>query len=183
MNEQDYIERIRGWISSFVIDLGLCPFAVKPFREETIRYIVIEDSRLEIVLEEILSELLVMKARSASELSTTLIIIPGLDESFQEYLDAYDMVDILLEEHKLSDRIQLASFHPLYQFEGTHRHDLSNYTNRSPHSIIHLLRSEEMEQAIASHPDTALIPDQNIVKMKNLGKEEILLRLSAINSG
>ena len=44
--------------------------------------------------------------------------------------------------------IQLASFHPRYQFAGTEADDVTNFTNRSPYPTLHLLREASIDRAV-----------------------------------
>jgi hypothetical protein len=74
---------------------------------------------------------------------------------------------------KKDGKFQLASFHPAYQFAGTKEGDPTNYTNRSPLPLIHIIRTEEVADAIASHPDIDSVPLANKAKMRELGVEQL----------
>jgi hypothetical protein len=69
----------------------------------------------------------------------------------------------------LEKEFQLASFHPSYQFMGSSTDDVTNYTNKSPFPIIHILRSDSILKARLTYPDTLKIPQINIDKLKLLG--------------
>ena len=69
----------------------------------------------------------------------------------------------------LAGVIQIASFHPDYQFAGTQRHDVTNYTNRSPHPMLQLLREASVSRAVAAFPEAQDIYKQNIETMRRLG--------------
>jgi hypothetical protein len=75
----------------------------------------------------------------------------------------------LLEKEGYEGVYQIASFHPKYLFAGTKESDPSNYTNRSPYPMLHLLREESLEQAIEKHINADLIPEKNIQKATELG--------------
>ena len=86
-----------------------------------------------------------------------------------------------IEELGLTGVIQLASFHPRYQFADTDPDSVENYTNRSPYPMLHLLREESID-AIAHDPDELLaIPERNIETLRALGRERILQILSEIS--
>ena len=51
--------------------------------------------------------------------------------------------------------MQIASFHPNYEFAGTTKDDIENCTNRSPYPMLHLLREESIDRAVAAFPDAA----------------------------
>jgi hypothetical protein len=74
---------------------------------------------------------------------------------------------------------QIASFHPDYQFEGTDPDDAENYTNRSPYPLLHLLREESLERAIAEFADVDQIPTRNIELMNSLGQGKLKVLLQA----
>jgi hypothetical protein len=71
----------------------------------------------------------------------------------------------------LDGMIQVASFHPRYQFAGTAPDDIENFTNRSPYPTLHLLREASIERAVETFPDTATIFEKNIETLRRLGPE------------
>jgi hypothetical protein len=170
-NNETYIAQTRCWLENVVIKHNLCPFAHKPFHGGQIRYIVTDSARPEFLLEDLQQELDHLRATPADELETTLLIHPGVLEDFLEYNDFFDLVDMLLSECGYEGEFQVASFHPDYQFEGTRPEDAENYTNRSPWPMLHLIREENLEQAIANYPDADGIPERNIQTMNALGAE------------
>jgi hypothetical protein len=76
----------------------------------------------------------------------------------------------MLEELELDGILQVASFHPQFQFEGTEPDDITNYTNRAPFPILHLLREDSVERAVAAFPDELEIASNNIATLENLGQ-------------
>ncbi len=169
-----HIESTQKWLKQVVIDLGLCPFANLPFINNQIRYIVCEAEESEAQLTAFWNEVETLKNSDASIIATTLIIFPNQLDDFHAYLEFIDLAETLLEDQEELENYQLASFHPDYQFAGTEADDVSNYTNRSPYPIVHILRAKELETAIATHPDTAKIPARNIALMEEMGLEKIL---------
>jgi hypothetical protein len=159
---------VRNWLESIVIGLNLCPFAARPFRSGLVRIQVsAATSKLEL-LTELQLELTKLAETPPAELETTIIAIPQLLADFGDYNDFLDRVDELLEHFEWDGEIQVASFHPQYQFADTEIGDAENLTNRSPLPLLHLLREASVEAALASHPDPDVIPATNIARMRAL---------------
>jgi len=168
-----YLEKTASWIKEFVIGHHLCPFAARPFQDKHIRYVLVEGTDIETLVETTFRECLFLKESPSEDVETTVIVHPKILEDFTDYIDTVAQMQEDLEQLDLDGIIQLATFHPEYQFEGTGLDDPENFTNRSPYPMIHLLREESVEKAIALHPDTAQIPEQNIMKMNQIGKERL----------
>jgi hypothetical protein len=172
-NEDYYIRIIQNWVEKFVIQLDLCPFAAKPFLNDRIRFAVCKEVDHEKILMSFYDEVQFLLSKNPDEISTTLLIVPGKDKSFSDYLELYDSCDFLLEETALHNVIQLASFHPLYQFDGTLEEDVTNYTNRAPFSVVHLLRAHEVEDALDTFSNPEEIHMNNVQKMQTMGKTKL----------
>ena len=164
----------RRWIADVVIGLNLCPFAGRVFEAERIRYFVSSTTDEDTLHEDLSSELQALAAAPIAATETTLLIHPNALADFFDYNDFLGRADRLLEELGLDGTIQIASFHPAYQFSGTSFDAVENYTNRSPYPMLHLLREESVTQ-IADDP-AALddIPRQNIATLNALGREKML---------
>jgi hypothetical protein len=67
--------------------------------------------------------------------------------------------------------LQIASFHPAYEFAGSAPDDIANFTNRSPYPTLHLLREASIDRAVAAFPDAATIYERNIETLRRLGHE------------
>ena len=159
---------VRQWLDDIVIGLNLCPFAAKPARAGRVR-VVVSEAREELdLLAELQLELAKLDDTPADEIETTLIAVPHLFADFVDYNDFLDQVDGLLDQFEWSGMYQVASFHPHYQFEGTLPDDAENLTNRAPYPLLHLLREDSVEAAIAAHPDVDGIPDTNIRKLREM---------------
>jgi hypothetical protein len=165
------IQETREWLEKAVIGLNLCPFAKPVHVAGRIRYVVSRADTPEALLADLLVELRTIAAADPEEIETTLLIHPRVLADFLDYNDFLGVADAALEELDLVGEIQIASFHPHYQFEGTAPDDIENYTNRSPHPILHLLREASIEEAVASHPGTDGIYKTNIKTMRKLGLE------------
>jgi len=171
MHRDDVIAATRRWVEQFVIGLSLCPFAKRELDRNRIRIEVTgADSAMELipVLQNELESL-----RSDDSIGTTLIVHPNALTDFEAYLDFIEVANRLLAELDLEGDLQIASFHPDYQFAGTEPDDLSNLTNRSPYPMLHLIREADVERAAEWHPDVAGIPERNIALMHELGAERL----------
>jgi len=183
MNKQAIIEATRRWISSMVIELNLCPFARRVFQAETIRYVVTDAAQVNTLLQDLAGELKFLAAASISRVETTLLIHPRVLRDFLDYNEFLGMAEQLIEDLDLRGILQIASFHPDYQFAGTEPGAVENYTNRPPFPMLHLLREESIS-AVACDPDERLrIPRRNIETLRGLGKEKVLQKLKAIQEG
>ncbi len=170
----DKIEQTKSWINKIVIGLNLCPFAAHPFRAEKIKYRLEETDDIKQLTEALVEELLFLKNIKSSEVETSFIIHPNVLLEFLDYNDYLSVVEIVLKELELEGIIQVASFHPDYQFAGEAKDAPSNYVTRSPYPMLHLLRESSVTKAIESHPSAEQIPFDNIKTMNELGLENIL---------
>lgn len=169
---------ITTWIESMVIALELCPFAPKIVDNGDLKLQICAHSEAELVLAELHEQALSLL--SAGGDATTLLILPTGFDDFDDYLDLLAMAEELLALQKLDMDIQLASFHPQYLFDGTDYNDPSNYSNRSPYPIIHLLQEASVTRAIDHYPDTDLIATRNIATLENMGLDAIRARLAKL---
>ena len=165
--EEEIISQTKNWIKQIVIGLNFCPFAAQPFNDNSIHYKIIDSSKLNIILEELIRECNRMDADDKTD--TSLLILPTGWGSFKTYLDLLDLSEKLIEQEGLEGIYQIASFHPDFLFAGTSENDASNYTNRSPYPMLHILREEQVEKAIKKHKDIHSIPNTNISKANELG--------------
>lgn len=173
MRTANYLEETQKWVETVVIGLNLCPFAHKPFREDRIRYVCTEVSHPEGLLEVLYEELVHLQNTQAAELETTLLVHPLVLQNFEEYLDFVQIAEVLVEEIGLEGVIQLASFHPDYQFAGTSSQSAENYTNRSPYPMLHLIREESITKGLEAYKgDPKVIPQNNIARIGSLSQEE-----------
>ncbi|MBP6500510.1 MAG: DUF1415 domain-containing protein [Thauera sp.] len=171
MDEQ-IIADVEQWLDEVVIGLDLCPFAARPRREKRVRIAVSHATDDEALLNDLQAELERLSDTPAAELETTLLAIPNMLEDFADYNDFLDAVDLWVEQFGWEGDLQVASFHPQYQFADTEADDPGNLTNRSPWPLLHIIREESLEKAIEHYPDVDAIPERNIARMKALGPEE-----------
>jgi hypothetical protein len=182
MHEQRIIDHTRRWISAIVIGLNLCPFARRVFESETIRYVVTAAEDEKALLADLTRELQSLALTPITTVETTLLIHPRVFTNFIDYNDFLDIAEQRLELLGLDGVIQIATFHPDYQFADTAADDVENYTNRSPYPMLHLLREESISR-IADDPDELLkIPVRNIETLRATGKRAILEKLKEIEN-
>ncbi len=154
-----------------MVGLNLCPFAKRELVQNRVRFSVTDAVTEEQLLADLQAELELLSSDEAVE--TTLLIHPNVLQDFYNYNQFLSRADSLLEQMGLVGVYQIASFHPDYQFGGTEPDDVENYTNRSPYPMLHLIREESLERAIANYPDSDLIPERNIALLKSLGRDKI----------
>lgn len=166
------IDDIERWLDEVVIGLNLCPFAARPRREGRVRIAISQATNEEQLLDDLQHELEHLADTPVSELETTLLAIPHMLADFADYNDFLDAVDLWLEGFGWEGELQVASFHPGYQFVDTDADDPGNLTNRSPWPLLHIIREDSLEQVIASYPDIDAIPERNVARMKSLTAEQ-----------
>jgi hypothetical protein len=171
MDEQ-IIADVRSWVDEVVIGLDLCPFAARPRDEKRLRIAVSHATTEEALLDDLQAELERLADTPAEELETTLLAIPDMLEDFADYNDFLDAVELWLEQFGWEGELQVASFHPDYQFADTEPDDAGNLTNRSPWPLLHVIREDSLAKAIEHYPDVEGIPERNIKRMKALSAEE-----------
>ena len=167
LNKDRVVTEVENWLSSIVIDLNLCPFAQREYRLNKVRFKSALASNEQELVRDLVVELSLLTKRH--DIETTLLILPHVLSDFLDFNDFLGFADNLLEEMQLDGVYQLASFHPHYQFSGTDKDDVENYTNRAPYPILHILRESSLTKAVELHPDTEQIPNDNIRLMQSLG--------------
>ncbi|MDO8314010.1 MAG: DUF1415 domain-containing protein [Rugosibacter sp.] len=165
----EVITATQRWLERAVIGLNLCPFAKTVHVKRQVRYAVSSAQTSDAVLDDLERELRTLVAAKPENLDTTLLILPYALAKFTDFADFLDLVEIALKVQGLTGVIQVASFHPQYRFADTEINDISNFTNRSPYPVLHLLREESLARAIQAFPDTAAIYEQNMATLRTLG--------------
>jgi uncharacterized protein len=158
----------RQWFEAVVLGLNLCPFAHKPAREDTIRFVVSAATTDTELLDALVLEMQLLADTPTTTCETTLLITPLLLGDFYDYQFFLDEANRRLKQHGWKGVFQLASFHPNYCFAGTLPEEASNLTNRSPYPIIHILREASLEKVLAHVDQPELIPQENMRKMDAL---------------
>lgn len=171
--DQDVVETTRLWLDQMVVGLNLCPFSASVIARDQVHYAVCDATNDDDLKQFYVTELQRLLGTNEHEIATSLLMFTqGLD-AFSKYLDVLDWFQQLLEEADLTEHVQLASFHPQYQFEGAAADDLSHFTNRSPYPTIHLLRQDQMSKVLAHVEDPEKIYLDNIETLKKLGRRKV----------
>ncbi|GAB2878212.1 DUF1415 domain-containing protein [Pseudoduganella ginsengisoli] len=165
------IAATQKWLEKAVIGLNLCPFAKAVHIKNQIRYVVCDATTPEALLELLMDELQLLSDTDPAKVDTTLIIHPNVLQDFEDYNEFLDVADAALEDMQLDGELQVASFHPDYQFADTDKNDIGNYTNRSPYPTLHLLREDSIDRAVEAFPEAEAIFEKNIETMEKLGHD------------
>jgi hypothetical protein len=163
------IAATRNWLERAVIGLQLCPFAAAVYLEGRVRFRCSKHDTPDGLLADLRVELRDLQAADPRDCETCLLIHPLVLTDFGAFNNFLGDVDALLVELDLEGELQVASFHPDYQFAGTAAADIENYTNRSPYPMLHLLRESSIERVVADLPDPSAIYRRNIQRMRELG--------------
>ncbi len=168
-HEPEEVAATRRWLERAVIGLNLCPFAKAVSVKQQIRFVLSDATTEEALLTDLGEELQRLHATDAAQIDTTLLIHPRMLNDFFEYNEFLDLVDGLVAELDLEGELQVASFHPDYQFAGTASDDPGNCTNRAPYPTLHLLREDSLDKAVTAYPDAGVIVERNLETMATLG--------------
>ena len=171
MNESEVITSVRRWVESVVVGFNLCPFAKRELVKDRVRFAMTAAENEQGLLTALHDELRFLQ--SHAEVETAVLIHPGVLQCFDDYNQFLNEADALIAGMQLEGVIQVASFHPDYQFGGTSVDDAENYTNRSPYPLLHLLREESLERVIDETLDVDQIPVRNIERMRQIGQPEL----------
>lgn len=169
MRSDDPIVDTRRWIERAVIGLNLCPFAKAVVAKGQVRYVLSDATTPDALFGTLGEELVRLRDASAVDIDTTLIVHPRVLLDFLDYNDFLDAADALVAELALEGVLQVASFHPSYQFAGSAPDDVENCTNRSAWPTLHLLREDSVTRAVEAFPDPDAIVERNVATLRALG--------------
>ena len=169
MTDDEVLAQTRRWLERAVIGLNLCPFAKSVYVKNQVRLVVSRARHLDAFLDDLDRELELLKSTPAEEVDTTLLIHPTLFPDFLDFNDVHQIADEAVVEHELDGVIQIASFHPEFQFADTEPDDITNYTNRAPFPTLHLIREESLDRAVEAFPEAEMIYERNMETLKKLG--------------
>lgn len=167
MDAATIITQTQKWIANVVVGCNFCPFAAREVKNNTIFYTVETASDKATCLKTLATELERLDSNAA--VATSFLIVPNGYADFYEYLHLVELAEKLINKLGYEGVYQVASFHPQYLFGGSTPNDAANYTNRSPYPMLHLLREEQMEQALENFPDPEQIPERNIAFAQQKG--------------
>ena len=171
LSDEAVLAAMREWLEKAVIGLNLCPFAKAVHVKRQVRYVVSHAGTEEALLEDLLHELQLLAAADPGDIETTLLVHPGVLRDFLDYNDFLDIADAAVEELGLDGVLQVASFHPDYQFADSEPDDMANFSNRAPYPTLHLLREDSVDKAVAAFPEADRIYEANIEALRKLGPE------------
>ena len=164
------VHTTQRWLERAVIGLNLCPFAKAVHLKQQIRWATSAATDTRTLRADLVRELEWLRDTPAEQTDTTLLIHPHVLGDFADYNDFLDVADEAIAELGLEGEIQIASFHPDYQFAGTESGDVENFSNRAPFPTLHLLREASLDKAAAAFPDAADIYERNIETLRRLGE-------------
>ncbi|UQN43666.1 DUF1415 domain-containing protein [Agarivorans sp. B2Z047] len=166
ISEAEYQQHTMRWVKDFVVEYNICPFAKRELERGSIRYQVAMSDDIEELLQQLVVECQLLD--NQPDVETTLFITPCLS-SFEDYLDCLYWAEKIISKQGYDGVYQLASFHPDYCFAGEADTAPSNYTNRSPYPVFHLIREATVSRLTRLHPDPEGIPEHNIALTEELG--------------
>ncbi len=178
ISTQDIIQQTENWVNDVVIGLNLCPFASQPFQNNSIEYSVNSGDSLEQHLQCLADSF--AKLDDSTDTETSLLIYPDAYQKFDDYLELLDLANQLLIDLNYTGIYQIASFHPDYRFADSAENDAGNFSNRSPWPMLHLIRENSLEKALASYPNSEKIPENNIKKLREIGYKKMQAKLNNI---
>ncbi|MDO9093704.1 MAG: DUF1415 domain-containing protein [Rubrivivax sp.] len=165
------IDETRVWLERAVIGLNLCPFAKAVHGKGQIRWVQSDATEPVALLKQLVQELQLLAQADADEVDTTLIVHPQVLQDFFDFNDFLGVAEDTLADLGLEGVLQIASFHPDFQFADAKPDDMGNCTNRSPYPTLHLLREDSIDRAVQAFPEAETIYERNIATLKALGLE------------
>jgi hypothetical protein len=165
------IAETRAWVRRAVIGLNLCPFARAVDVKDQIRYVFSDATDAETLLATLLVELQRLADTEPEQVDTTMVIHPRVLTDFEDFNDFLELADAAVQEMNLDGILQVASFHPRFQFADTEPDDITNATNRAPYPTLHLLREESVDRAVAAFPEAEAIFERNMETLEKLGPQ------------
>lgn len=170
-NASDPIAETRRWLQRAVIGLNLCPFAKAVVAKDQVRFVLSDAATPDALLQALADELALLRDTPPEAVDTTLLVHPQVLADFYDYNDFLGAADALLASMDLEGVLQVASFHPQYRFAGSGEDDIENFSNRSPHPMLHLLREDSVTRAVAAYPDPDVIVERNQRTLRRLGRD------------
>lgn len=170
-HDPEVLQATRQWLERAVIGLGLCPFAKAVHVRQQVRFVLCDATDEAALRDALRAELLHLAATPEAETDTTLLVHPHVLQDFHAYNQFLDVAEAQVRALGLEGVLQVASFHPQYQFHDCAPDAIENYSNRSPYPTLHLLRESSIERAVAAFPDAERIYGANIATLRALGKQ------------
>lgn len=175
---ENVIRQTKTWIDEVVIRLSLCPFAAPVVANNSIKYVVSSGDKTEQHLMQLGD--IFTRLDKEPDIETSLLIFTRIYSAFDDYLDLLHLANMLLDDLGYCGIYQLASFHPDYHFADSTEDDASNFSNRSPFPMLHILRENSVEKAVNGYGDIEHLPQNNIVKLRQIGNKALRQTLDQI---
>ncbi|MCW8880213.1 MAG: DUF1415 domain-containing protein [Kangiellaceae bacterium] len=169
MMNQKIISAVKYWILHTIIGFNFCPFAKREYDRDAIHFELVDDHNTQEQLHALVNEF--SRLDQCPSIETAIVIYPTGLESFFDYLDFVELANELLVEQGYEGTYQLATFHPDYCFEDVAQDDVSNFTNRSPYPLLHIIREASLEKVLAKYPSPEQIPEKNVELARIKGAE------------
>ncbi len=169
LSEASVLATTQHWLERAVIGLGLCPFAKAVHVHRQIRWVVSNATDAEVLLDELRRELRLLADADPDVIDTTLLIHPQVMQDFLDFNDFLEVAELAVAELELEGDVQVASFHPQFQFADAAPGDISHASNQSPYPTLHLLREASIDRAVAAFPEAESIFERNIETLRRLG--------------
>ncbi|MGJ0484731.1 MAG: DUF1415 domain-containing protein [Methylomicrobium sp.] len=166
-SSQQIIDQTKKWIDDVVVACHFCPFAAQVVKQKKVHYEVENSTDSDICIEAVLRELI--RLDNDAGIETSFLIFPDTFTQFDDFLDLVSLAEALLKRNGYAGIYQVASFHPLYQFDKAPENDAANYTNRSVYPMLHLLREAGIDKALAHYKNPENIPSANIAFARGKG--------------
>lgn len=171
-------QRTMNWVRDFVVAYQICPFAAHVLEQGTLTLNVLTQNDASSALKAVEDALHQMD--NQPDIETMLLVIPEFLSDFLDYVDFSWQAEERMHALGYEGIYQLATFHPHYCFAGESADDVTNYTNRSPYPMLHILREASLDKAIDYYGDTQDIPEQNMATLRKLGLDKMKALLRSI---
>jgi len=176
MSEVESIKQhIEKWVEQFVISLNLCPFAKAVFPNQTL-IDVCSKLKFEDIYKVLIEQMEHLLSKDENVLSTSIIAVPSGLNKFDDFLDMLDVLERALQESELDNHIQIAPFHPNFEFDtaqGSHETLASVKSNQSPYPLFHFLRVKQVEQVLTAGDTAEKIVERNKNTLNEIGEKGI----------
>lgn len=175
LTDKKVIKQTKNWISSVIVAFEFCPFAQRELDRDSIFYKVAteglpdsgKDTWMTTALELFMTEC--FRLDTKPEIETSFLIFSSQFSDFPFFLEFIELANELLVAQHFEGVYQIASFHPDYCFAESSQDDASNFTNRSPYPMLHLLRESSLARVLVNYPHPENIPLHNIEKSREIG--------------
>ncbi len=171
VDDRQAVADTRRWLERAVIGLNLCPFAKAVQVKGQVHWAVYLPAGEQDLIDVLLAEAAALVACDAAVRDTTLLIAPNTLPDFLDFNDFAARAERRLARAGYEGVLQLATFHPRFQFGGTAPDDVGNATNRAPYPTLHLLREDSVSRAVDAFPDAEDIFERNIATLESLGSD------------